>query len=262
MRNRFYGLLLAALLVTFLPLRAFAADTLDGGTVSFDGSEIVNGQNTTSASLVPGGSTTTAVSIVNSSSGTTNWYLSDDVISTLEDSRSTATGAAYSYTLSYSLNGGTAVTLYDSDTVGGETSAGGAVGLAEAVYRLNGNSGDSKYYYLGQLASGGTGVVYLTVGLDGTSMTNSYQSTAAQLALQFAVEEVTSTTVTNTRYETEVVPGEGQVIQVVNNDLYYTAPRTSDETHLWLGVVLLGLFSLGLGVCFAYKLNPAGKRRR
>ena len=74
--------------------------------------------------------------------------------------------------------------LYDSSTVGGEGSSTAGEGLKQADASLD------EYFYLGRLAKGESGTVYLKVGVEGETGNNGYQQTLAKLRMTFAVEKV------------------------------------------------------------------------
>lgn len=128
--------------------------------------------------LQPGDDITFRITLANEHAETTDWYMSNKVLSTLEETRnSDATGGAYSYLLTYSGPGGDRE-LYNSETVGGDNSQ----GLLEATNALD------DFFYLDTLSTGQTGVVTLVVTLDGETQGNSYQLTLADLRMNFAVE--------------------------------------------------------------------------
>ena len=56
----------------------------------------------------------------NSDSTDTDWYMTNEVIQTLEDAQSSAEGGAYEYKLTYVGSDNAEKVLYDSSTVGGE----------------------------------------------------------------------------------------------------------------------------------------------
>ena len=72
----------------------------------------------------PGDSVRMNIAIRNSDDSETDWYMTNEIIETLEDAMSSAEGGAYEYRLSYTDKDGAETVLYDSDTVGGETAAG------------------------------------------------------------------------------------------------------------------------------------------
>lgn len=141
--------------------------------------------------ILPGDTITLEVSIKNSSEDKTDWYMTNEVLETLEESKDSAEGGAYTYILTYKGTDGTETVLYSSETVGGEGSgAEGLEGLHQATDSLE------DYFFLERLDKGAQGTVTLFVELDGETQGNDYQSTLARLKMNFAVEEVTARTVT------------------------------------------------------------------
>lgn len=132
--------------------------------------------------LQPGDSIEIKIKLKNKYNKRTNWYLSNQILESLEDSKSIAEGGAYSYNLSYTAPGGAVTEIYDSENVGGESTKGG-----EGLHQAESSLGD--YFLLGQLKKGQTATVKLVVGLDGETQGNAYQDTLAQTQMTFAVEE-------------------------------------------------------------------------
>ena len=138
--------------------------------------------------ILPGDTITLEVSIQNSSEDETDWYMTNEVLETLEESKDSAEGGAYTYILTYNGADGTETVLYSSDTVGGE----GSVGLDEATGSLE------DYFFLERLDKDEKGTVTLFVELDGETQGNDYQSTLARLQMNFAVEKVAGPIVVQT----------------------------------------------------------------
>ena len=136
----------------------------------------------TISQLQPGDEAVFKITVSNANKQTTAWYMSTDVLYSLEDrSRNAATyGGAYTYTLTYSGNRGD-ITLFDSDTIGGEDETAG-VGLHEATIDLD------QWLYLDDLATGDNGLVELHILLEGETQGNDYQDTLADLEMRFVVE--------------------------------------------------------------------------
>ena len=132
--------------------------------------------------LQPGDTAVIQLSLKNQNSGETDWYMTNQVIRSLEDSVTTANGGAYTYILTYTDKNGAEKTLFSSDTVGGETVGSAGEGLHEATDALK------DYFYLDTLASGQGSAVTLQVTLDGETQGNGYQKTLADLKMNFAVE--------------------------------------------------------------------------
>lgn len=188
MKKRYACLALAAfvLLGSAVPAQAVERQGKDGWKAEFTGNAIES--NFTSqafadeiSDLEPSDTIRIRVAVKNSSKKGTDWYMSNEVLESLEDA-SPAKGGAYRYELSYKGSGET-VLLYSSDSVGGESVSRAGEGLHEAA------DGLEQFLYLDRLASGEEGYITLVVGLDGESQVGSYQNTLARLRLNFAVEE-------------------------------------------------------------------------
>lgn len=135
--------------------------------------------------LQPGDDATFTVTLKHEHGTKADWYMSNEVIKSLEDARTSyATDAndpkdsAYEYLLTYTGANGKERTLYDSKTVGGDN----AEGLNEATEALE------DFFYLDTLSKGQTAKVNLKVSLDGETEGNDYFDTLAQLKMKFAVE--------------------------------------------------------------------------
>lgn len=137
--------------------------------------------------LQPGDYVDFSVKIKNDNDNTTDWYMTNKVIDSLEDTRSDdkgLNGGAYTYILKYKGNqdGDSDVVLYSSDTVGGQNVSKAGQGLHEATDALD------DWFYIDTLQKGQGGTVTLRVGLDGETLGNDYQDTLADLQMDFAVE--------------------------------------------------------------------------
>lgn len=203
-------LLSVLLMASVLPSDVYADEYSgeSGWTVTFrqkDGKEDMNSNFTTASfqdtlgQLQPGDSAKFSVTLKNEHPRAADFYMSTDVIKSMEESAGRAIGGGgYTYTLTYTGPEGVR-TLYDSDTVGGDGETGGNVGLHQAA------AGLSDYGYLDNLSSGESGQLNLTVTLDGATQTNNYQDTLAQLQMQFAA--VLPATAPGD-HETDVVTGD------------------------------------------------------
>ena len=136
--------------------------------------------------MQPGDSLTVALTVTNSYSETTDWYMTNEVLNTLESLSSISKGGAYSYKLVYNdPNQGAPVVIYSSEDVGGdEMPAITREGLKEVTNNLE------QYFYLGELKSGQSGAITLDLELEGETQGNDYQNTLADLQMNFAVEIV------------------------------------------------------------------------
>lgn len=245
MKKRYGCIALAAFLLASNMLTVHAEDyegergwkaefTGDGIESNFGTAEFVEQvQN-----LLPGDSITINVEVKNSSKKDADWYMSNQVIQSLEESGSTKTsGGAYTYELTWKGTG-SPTTLYSSESVGGErtilgrTKADAGKGLHEATESLE------DFFYLDTLGNGGTGTITLRVALNGETQGNDYQNTLAKLKLNFAVEEAAS--------------GESRRITRRGEDTIVYSPgavQTSDPAKLMFWSVATLISGLGLLIC-------------
>lgn len=208
MKRKFAAFLLILCLMLALPTAA-SAETMNGASnwvVTFTtANRIVSNFGETAIddtlrNLQPGDTANFKITVLNSGGKTVDWYMLNDVIKSLEDS-SAASGGAYSYILTYTPSAGASRELYNSTTVGGENSPAGA-GLNEIS-----KTELKDWIFLEQMATGRSGVVNLTVKLEGESQGNSYQDTMADLRMKFAAEIVPTRTIVKTGDEgTELKP--------------------------------------------------------
>lgn len=179
--------------------------------------------------LEPGDDITLSVKLVHSNDTAADWYMSNEVVKSLETS--VAEGSAYGYRLTYTGPDGNSRTLFDSGVVGGDDTE----GLAEATNALE------DYLFLDNLSKGKTATVQLHVELDGETEGNAYFDTFAQIRMRFAVEPTVEPEDTvKERTVERKVPGEN-----VNR----TVVRTGDETRLfpyYVAMFVSGLLLLWL----------------
>lgn len=187
MKKRYGCIALAVLLLAGSVLTVHAEDYVgqDGWKAEFTGDKLES--NFTSgafarevATLQPGDSIEIHVAVKNSSKRDADFYVSNEVLKSLEDS-SLAKGGAYTYVLTWKGNGDP-TTLYSSENVGGRRSSG--EGLREATDNMD------QFFLLDRLSRGGEGLITLRVALNGETQGNDYQNTLARLQLNFAVEGV------------------------------------------------------------------------
>lgn len=192
MRNKYGCLAMAVLLIagSAFPVHAEEYTGRDDWKAQFTGKKLES--NFESADLAeaiyalqPGDQITIQLALENQHNKPTDWYMTNEVLSSLEDSQSSASGGAYTYELTYVNHKGETSTLYSSENVGGEKSSAAGEGLHEVTDNMD------EFFYLDRLASGENGHIGLTVALDGETQGNGYQNTLAKLQLAFAVEPVT-----------------------------------------------------------------------
>lgn len=193
MKRRCVGLALTACLFAGSTLTVCAEDyTVGSGfttwfadgkmSSNFEASEITDAI----LDLQPGDSVTIGLTLQNQEKKNTDWYMTNQVLQSLEDSQSAASGGAYTYDLTYTDSTGAVTTLYSSGNVGGEKESALGEGLHEATAALG------EYIYLDRLEEGASGKVALKVALDGETQGNGYQNTLAKLQMAFAVEPIST----------------------------------------------------------------------
>lgn len=188
-----------ALLLAVTPITAYAEDFSggDGWKVSFDGNKMTSTFKNTDIDdkiyeMEPGDTVDFHIQLKNEYKQTTDWYMTNKVLKSLEDAQTVAEGGAYSYILTYIKQDGTKETLYSSEEVGGETKNASGEGLHQATNSLK------DYFYLDRLKSGQSGEITLKVKLEGETQGNTYQDTLAKLQMNFAVELVDDSTTPGT----------------------------------------------------------------
>ena len=229
---------LMALLLAITPMTSYAKDYKGDADwyVTFNGKKMDSSFKSSDIDdlvlgIQPGDTMEMHIALLNEHSESTDWYLANEVLKSLEDTRGSK-GGAYSYILSYIDKSGKKTDIFNSDVVGGESTEGG-IGLHQATNALK------DYFYLDTLAPDQNGEIVLIVKLEGETQGNSYQDTLAKLEMKFAVE-LTS------------VPNSKKIIKRV--------PRTGDTANL----VLYSTIALGAGlICLlllVFKLR-SDKRR-
>ncbi len=115
--------------------------------------------------IQPGDNVIITLALKNENDEATDWYMTNEVLYSLEDRSANAgtSGGVYTYKLTYTGPDGEVTSLYDSDTVGGEDPSGNKAGegLRQATNAL------SDYFFLDTLKKGQSGKVTLEVALDG-----------------------------------------------------------------------------------------------
>lgn len=185
----------------------------------------------TVSDMQPGDVNTVAVTIKNDHAASTDWYLTNEVIKSLEASVSVAHGGSYGYVLTYEGPSGQMKTLFSSDQVGGDLVGSSGEGLSEATSSLEG------FLLLDTLKSGEQGVVTLQVSLDGETNNNAYQDTLADIKMKFAVEQTPKPGSPATFGSPTVSPdptGSGGLLTLL-------LPQTGDYTNTILLLVLTGV---------------------
>lgn len=190
MRKKLLCLAMTAVVAVGASMPVYAEDYQgrEGWLAEFNGDEITSNFQSSdladdASGIQPGDSIELSVSIENSSDTETDWYMTNEIVRTLEDASSAAEGGSYEYTLTYADPSGEETVIYDSSAVGGDAEAGDAEGLHQLGESME------EYFYLGRLAEGEKGDVRVWLKVDGETQGNGYQQTLAQLRMNFAVEE-------------------------------------------------------------------------
>lgn len=191
MRKIVVSFVAVCMLLLSAPLSAQAEEFSggDGWRVEFNGRKMESTFKSTDIDdviyqLQPGDTVNLHLELKNSYEEETNWYMSNKVLQSLEDSQRVANGGAYSYILTYIEPDGTKRLLYSSESVGGDTINESGEGLHQATDSLE------DFFYLDRLTSGENAEIILTVKLEGETQGNEYQNTLAKLQMNFAVERM------------------------------------------------------------------------
>lgn len=220
--------------------------------------------------MQPGDTTIFYMELQNKHPQTTDWYMANQVLDSLEASRNAAAGGggAYTYDLRYVGPDGEKIVLYSSDNVGGDTVfSPEREGLNEATGALE------EFFYLDTLGSGQAAHLTLTVGLEGETQGNAYQDTFADLKLNFAVElsentpppNATPTPTPSTPGSTPTPSSPGTTTstpRTTSTPDTFTPVRTGDEADplLWAGI-MLGCGVVALALCI-FMMRRNRKRNR
>ena len=104
MKKKILCLVMTLVMTAGAATTAFARDYqgADGWQVTFDGSKMSsnfqdNDVTDEMANIQPGDSIELKENVMNSDSGSTDWYMTNEVIQTLEDAQQSAEGGGYSY---------------------------------------------------------------------------------------------------------------------------------------------------------------------
>lgn len=202
----------------------FVGDKMESNFKSSDITDAIS-------SIQPGDSISISISLENNDTSATDWYMTNTVLQSLEDSQRVAEGSAYTYILTYKNSKGQEETLYSSENVGGETVTRAGEGLHEATDSLK------DYFFLDKLESKAKASVSLKVALDGETNGNTYQDTIAKLQMNFAVDRL----------------GDGSDSRRESNQIYRVGNdvRTGDTSRilLWSFLALLsGIAFMGLAI--------------
>ena len=258
-RIRKTGVLLAAgvLALGLLSVPVNAESYSVDGHCEFNGRDIVSDFDTgvlvkAIENLQPGDDVSFTVSYTNAYSEATDWYMSNEVLQTLEKTAAskkvaglgTARGGGYKYKLIHYDKNRKPEVLFGEENVdtglegvvGGEATPGNLEGLEQATNALD------EWFFIQTLEAGESGIVELQVAFDGETEVNDYMDTDGGLAVRFAVE-VTEPTVTNIVNQ----PRTPDTTKTPNTKkLTVTGVDTGDSTQLgiFIGVLAAGVVML------------------
>ncbi|MBE6989600.1 MAG: hypothetical protein E7426_02495 [Ruminococcaceae bacterium] len=188
MKKRIASLLLAALLLACVGVTAYADpyNGQEGLAVEYDGEKLTPNYDASAfadqlGELQPGDDITFTIALINGDENDVDWWMNNKILESFEDTGAASGGGAYEYELTYVGPDGAEDVIYSSSIVGGEDTTAGE-GLHEATGALE------DFFHLGTMTKGQQGQIILKIALDGETQGNVYQSTVADLQMQFAVE--------------------------------------------------------------------------
>ncbi|MBQ9015960.1 MAG: hypothetical protein IJ109_07525 [Firmicutes bacterium] len=167
--------------------------------------------------MQPGDRLTYTVTYKNNSGDTTEWYMRNEVLKTLEQLKDPAENGGYTYILENEGPNGNTV-LFSNDKVGGEKRDGTKYpedmeGLLQAT------NATGEFFFIQELKPKQSAKTHLTVAFDGETEVNDYMDTNGSLLVQYAVEKKE--------------PGKDKVKTVVSH------VRTGDNTRILPFIILM-----------------------
>lgn len=184
-------LMSAVLMLAMTAAPSFAESTEISGEAHFDGSNITSDFSSEEVAkaftdLQPGDDITVTVMYQNDYSESTDWYMANEVIKTLEKANSTKTGkpedGGYTYSLIHTDKNGNDNVLFSNDKVGGKAKPANMEGLEQATNALD------DWFYIQTLGKNENGYVTLNVKFEGETEVNDYMDTDGEVLVKFAVE--------------------------------------------------------------------------
>ena len=133
--------------------------------------------------MEPGDELEYTITYTNGTSETTEWYMRNKVLETLEQKKDPAENGGYTYILRNVGPGGKETTLFDNSEVGGEAKVANLEGLKQAT------NATGQYFFIQKLTAGQSGKTLLHVEFDGETEVNDYMDTDGGLMLAYAVEK-------------------------------------------------------------------------
>lgn len=235
MRKILPVLALAMMMVIGMSSSVLAESSSYDGLCTFTGSKMISSFDSAQiasavSGLQPGDDVTFNVQYKNGYDGSTDWYMENSIVQTLEKAntkkRVSGTGKAenggYTYELTLHKSDGSTSVLFSNGTVGGEAKVNNKEGLEPATNALE------DWFYIDTLKKGQSGTVTLHVAFDGETEVNDYMDTEGELNVRFAVE----------------LPSESKTTATVKKVV-----KTGDQSRLlmWASIALIaGLLMLVL----------------
>lgn len=185
------------LMITMLVLMvaggsAFADSTKLNGEAHFNGKKITStfdSQKVADAfkNLQPGDDITVTVKYQNDYSKSTDWYMANEIVKTLEkidkaSKNSQAENGGYTYSLVQTKKDKKKVVLFSNGKVGGEAKPANMEGLEQATNALD------DWFYIETLGKGEFGLITLSISFEGETEVNDYMDTDGEVLMRFAVE--------------------------------------------------------------------------
>ena len=225
-----------------LPAFANAERTTVNGHCYFNGNDIISDfdSNVVAAKvrgLEPGDDVKFKVEFKNKYKTTTNWYMRNEVLKTLEESFDRTENGGYTYKLVHIRPDGTRQVLFDNSEVGGEAKVADMEGLHQAT------NATEEWFFIQKLKQGQKAYTELYVKFDGESEVNDYMDTNGGLAVRFAVELNKTGTTVNAANAARTVS--------------YSAVKTGDPTNfpLIIGALAAGVVLLIVALRLRKKAN-------
>lgn len=227
-------LLAAALIVVFAAAEgAFAESKVYNGSAYFDGKSIKSTFKTSTVAdavtnLQPGDDVSFRVKYTNKYNESTDWYMANEVIQTLEKADAakkvpkgtgTPENGGYTYELIHKDKNGVKTILFSNSEVGGDAKPAKMEGLEQATNALD------DWFYIQTLKKGESGQLTLNVAFEGETEVNDYMDTDGGLMLRFAVELTGS--------DGSSAPPEN------DKPKYQQRIKTGDMTMLWMYIAML-----------------------
>ena len=256
MKNKIKNIVLAlavtAISFSMTAVNASAATVNKGWNVTYDGTKMTTDYDLDKATIehaMPGDTLAFAISYTNDTTEALDFYLNTAVITTLEDDEAgDAAGGAYSYKLSYVLDGAETI-IYDSDTIGGDND------VLKGLKQIQGDNPEDTYFSLGRVTAGDSGVVNLVIKLDGNSQDNGYMAKLATMNVSFGVEKIPqpvnkTVKVEETKKVVYTTPAGTEIVMIDDPIIPLAGPETGDSAlpliicsvSMMIGFMLIGLY--------------------